>query len=79
MRSIEGLREEIDRLKGSARFFKWMSILNAAGALFLGISMLSLAVAGWAMVSSMFFLACWSGDASRIKRMEEEIEERSWE
>ena len=78
MRSIESLKEEIESVKGSASLMKWLGILNAIGSVGVGISEQSLGVFCAGMMGAFLFMAVWSGYASRIQRMEEEIEERRY-
>jgi len=78
MRSIESLKEEIESVKGSASLMKWLGIINALGSVGVGISEQSLGVFCAGMLGAFFFMAVWSGYASRIQRMEEEIEERRY-
>ena len=76
--SIESLKEEIESVKGSASLMKWLGILNAVGSVGVGISEQSLGVFCAGMMGAFLFMALWSGYASRIQRMEEEIEERRY-
>ena len=76
MRSIESLKEEIQSEKGTASLMKWLGILNALGSIGLGIQMQSLDIFLAGMLGAFIFMAIWSGNASRIQRMEEEIKER---
>lgn len=76
MRSIESLKEEIQSVKGLASLMKWLGIVNAIGSVGVGISEQSLSVFCVGMLGAFLFMAVWSGYASRIQRMEEEIEER---
>ena len=78
MRSIESLKEEIESVQGSASLMKWLGILNAIGSVGVGISEQSLGVFCAGMMGALLFNAVWSGYASRIQRMEEEIEERRY-
>ena len=78
MRSIESLKEEIESVQGSASLMKWLGILNAIGSVGVGISEQSLGVFCAGMMGALLFMAGWSGYASRIQRMEEEIEERRY-
>ena len=79
MRSIESLKEEIESVKGSASLMKWLGILNAIGSVGAGISGQSLGVFCAGMMGALSFMAGWAGYASRIQRMEEEIEERCYQ
>lgn len=76
MRSIESLKEEIQSVKGSASLMKWLGILNAVGSIGLGIQMNALDAFLAGMLGAFLFMALWSGYASRMQRMEEEIDER---
>jgi hypothetical protein len=78
MRSIESLKEEIESEKGSASLMKWLGILNAIGAVGAGISEQSVAIFCVGMLGAFLFMALWSGYASKIQRMEKEIEERQY-
>lgn len=79
MRSVEDLQDEITRLRGTASFYKWMAIFFGCSGVGLGISMLSANVLLALWLAAMFWVALWSGDASKVQRMEQEIRERSWD
>ena len=76
MRSIENLRDEIKSLKERAALMKWFGIAAGVGAVYFAIDMLSMSVFLLFMLVSMISFGIWNGDASRINRLEEEIEER---
>lgn len=76
MRSIESLKEEIESEKGFASLMKWLGILSAIGAIGAGVSEQSLTIFFIGILSAFLFMAVWSGYASKIQRMEKEIEER---
>ena len=76
MRSFESLKEEIESGKGTASLMKWLGILNAVGAVGVGISEQSFGVFCAGLLGALFFMAFWASSTARIQRMEEEIEER---